>query len=334
MKVLVIGKPSYDVIIPTDKFIIEGSKNLVKEKYELIGGASIYTAELLTKWGVDVTFTGVVGNDAGGQRVKADLEALNINVKYLEINYEHKTSLNYILVNKENGSSTSLKQVMDYNLVKYKYDFNPDFIISDGTDMPGTLAALNNYPNSKFILLANVVSQEYYNVSKRCNYVVANSAFAKALTKLDLEIGKNKAMVNFFQKIKDLNKADYVVTLKDKGVLYAKDRDVKMLPAVKTNVVDDTNAGPAFFAAYCYGIINGFDKDVVMKIANTTAAIAMQKYGVTGIPMLNDVLKVLNIKIEGVNDKEETESKPAQSDAQNANESATPKQEGEETKSE
>ena len=79
---------------------------------------------------------------------------------------------------------------------------------------------------------------------------------------------------------------------------------------------------------------DGFDKDVVMKIANTTAAIAMQKYGVTGIPMLNDVLKVLNIKIEGVNDKEETESKPVQSDAQNANDSALPKQEGEEAKSE
>ena len=145
-----------------------------------------------------------------------------------------------------------------------------------------------------------------------------------------LQTTDKKTPVNATQIVDKLEN-EYVIGKTDRRSIY---RDVKMLPAVKTNVVDDTNAGPAFFAAYCYGIINGFDKDVVMKIANTTAAIAMQKYGVTGIPMLNDVLKVLNIKIEGVNDKEETESKPVQSDAQNANDSALPKQEGEEAKSE
>ena len=144
--------------------------------------------------------------------------------------------------------------------------------------------------------------------------MVANSSFAKALTKMDLELNKSKALVNFFQKIKDLNKAEYVVTLKDKGVLYTKEREVKMLPATKTNIVDDTNAGPVFFGAYCYGIINGLDKDITMKIASASAALGMQKYGIEGIPKLDEICNILNIKLT---DNKELEKKEENNNAQN-----------------
>ena len=305
MKILVIGKPTYNIILTQDKYLVEGSKNILKEKYEMMGGASVYAATLLAKWGLDVTYTGVLGADPNGQKIKTDLENSGVNTKYIELNYENKTSIDYILINKANGSSTQMITEMPVNLAKYKYDFIPDYIIMDGTDMQGSLAALNNFPHAKFILLANKVDQELYNISKRCTYVVANSSYAKALTKMDLELNKSKALVNFFQKIKDLNKAEYVVTLKDKGVLYTKEREVKMLPATKTNVVDDTNAGAVFFGAYCYGLINGLDKDITMKIATTSAALSMQKYGIESIPKLKEVCNILNIKITSQSEKEE-----------------------------
>lgn len=313
MKILVIGKPTYNIILTQDKYLVEGSKNLLTEKYEMMGGATVYAAVLLAKWGMDVTYTGVLGADPNGQKIKTDLENAGVNTKYIELNYENKTSLDYIIINKANGSSTQMLMEMPINLLKYKYDFIPDYIIMDGTDSMGALAALNNFPHAKFILLANKVDQELYNISKRCNYVVANSSFAKALTKMDLELNKSKALVNFFQKIKDLNKAEYVVTLKDKGVLYTKEREVKMLPATKTNVVDDTNAGPIFFGAYCYGIVNGIDKDVTMKIASASAAVGMQKYGIEGIPKLDEICNILNISLS---DNKNTEVKEEDNDAQ------------------
>ena len=313
MKILVIGKPTYNIILTQDKYLVEGSKNLLTEKYEMMGGATVYAAVLLAKWGMDVTYTGVLGADPNGQKIKTDLENAGVNAKYIELNYENKTSLDYIIINKINGSSTQMLMEMPINLLKYKYDFIPDYIIMDGTDPMGALAALNNFPHAKFILLANKVDQELYNISKRCNYVVANSSFAKALTKMDLELNKSKALVNFFQKIKDLNKAEYVVTLKDKGVLYTKEREVKMLPATKTNVVDDTNAGPIFFGAYCYGIVNGIDKDVTMKIASASAAVGMQKYGIEGIPKLDEICNILNISLS---DNKNTEVKEEDNNAQ------------------
>ena len=61
MKILVIGKPTYNIVLTQDKYLVEGSKNLLKEKYEMMGGATVYAAVLLAKWGMDVTYTGVIG---------------------------------------------------------------------------------------------------------------------------------------------------------------------------------------------------------------------------------------------------------------------------------
>ena len=35
MKILVIGKPTYNIVLTQDKYLVEGSKNLLKEKYQL-----------------------------------------------------------------------------------------------------------------------------------------------------------------------------------------------------------------------------------------------------------------------------------------------------------
>jgi sulfofructose kinase len=308
MKVLVIGKPSFNVILPLESFVLENTKTSLALKEELIGGSSVYAACLLAKWGVDVSYTGVVGGDQYGTLIKNSLESYKVNTKFLEINYEKKTSMNYILINKTNGSSTQIYVDNGVMLTKYKYDFVPDVILMDGTDVNGSLAALNNFPMAITILLANKVNETIYDISKRCKYVIANSNFAKALTKMDIEINRSKSLVNLFQKIKDLNKAEYVVTLRDNGMLYVSNRQVKMLPAVKVNVVDDTNAGSVFFGAFAYGVINNYDADIRAKIANTAAALSLTKIGITSIPDLNEVLNLIGVKEEVVpNENQNTE---------------------------
>ncbi|MDD4188387.1 MAG: PfkB family carbohydrate kinase [Bacilli bacterium] len=296
MKILVIGKPTYNVILPVEKFILEGSKNKLNEKIEAGGGLAIVASKLLANWKMPVSFSGVVGSDIFGNKIKTELESFNIDTKYLEINCEHPTSVNYLILNKQNGSSTQvIINNPEINLTKYKYDFVPDYILMDGSDLNGSNAALNNYPKAISILMANVVSNNIYSLSKRCTYVVANSSYAMALTKMDLEFNKSKQLVNFMQKIKDLNKAQYVVTLKEKGVLYTSNNQVKIIPAIKLeNIIDDTNSGSVFFGAFSYGIINNYGIDETVKIANIAAGLSMTK--LTYLPNLSEVLKLAGLK--------------------------------------
>lgn len=281
MKVLVIGKPTYNFILPLDNFVTEGSKINLNEKIEMAGGASVYIASLLSKWNMDVSYTGVVGSDQYGTKIKAQLDSFNVNTKYLEINYENPTSTNYIIINKSKGSSTEIsRNDLELNLTKYKYDFVPDFIIMDGTDPSGCFAALNNFPHATSFLFANKVSEQLYDISKKCNYVVANTSYAKALTKLDLELKKPKALVNFMQRIKDLNKAQYIVMMSENGVMYTSDNQVKMIPALKLEkIADDTHSGYMFFAAFVYGMINNYGIDNSVKIGNIAAGLSLTKVG-------------------------------------------------------
>lgn len=279
MNVLVIGKPNYDVVLPVDSYPSLGAFKATSERLEQPGGISVYVACMLSKWGIKVHYAGLISGDETGNKIKAELEKYNVDIKNVETNFEVKSNINYITLDKSNGLSSSVLSDNGAYLTRFKYDIIPDYIIVDGSDIGGGIAAANNYPTSKIIFIGNKVNEQYYDMSKRSHYVCANFDFAKALTKLDAYINKPKTLVNMFQKIKDLNKAQYILMLKENGVLYVKERQVKMIPAVNVVKKDDSNYDAAFFGAYAYSIIRGFDMDMTAKVCNMAAFIGTGRVG-------------------------------------------------------
>ncbi|MDD2504733.1 MAG: hypothetical protein PHF21_00470, partial [Bacilli bacterium] len=61
MNILVIGKPTYNVILPLDNFVLESNDYNLIDKLEMGGGASFYAASLLSKWKMPIFYTGVIG---------------------------------------------------------------------------------------------------------------------------------------------------------------------------------------------------------------------------------------------------------------------------------
>ena len=296
MRVLVIGKPLITSTIILDNFINEGTKTIINERHDEVAGNSVYIAKMLNNWGLEVYYAGAICGDEQGLKIKDELEKENINTTYIETDYERHSSINYILLNKKTGISTQILLDNEAYLTKHRYDINPEFIVTDGTDMGAAIAAANNYPRAKIILLANKVNNDFYNLSKRCHYVCASSSFASALTKMPIDF-KPKALVDLYQKIKDLNKASYIVMLKEKGVLYAKDLNVKQIPGINVQIIDDTYSGSAFFSAYAYGILNNMDIDDIAKIANIAGGISLKEIGIKSIPTKEEVFKLAGIKL-------------------------------------
>ena len=299
MNVLVIGKPRYDIILPLEKYPLDGESKIIKEKIEVAAGTSLYVACMLAKWNIKTYYAGSICGDELGNKIKNTLDRYNVDTKFVEVDYEHKSPINYVLLNRTNGQTTNILHDNEIYLKKYKYDFVPDYIITDGSDMGASIAALNNYPTSKMILFANKVNEEFYNLSKRVSYVCANIDFAEALTKMKYDFNRPKSLVELFQKIKDLNKAEYILMLRDKGVMYISERNVKMIPAIKIDKKDDSNSGSSFFGAYAYGIIKGLNADVTAKIANAAGGLALTKVGsIYTIPEIETVFNTVNLQKE------------------------------------
>ena len=104
VEVLAVGHAAYDVNIFVDEFPRENSKLETYEMLEGGGGPAANAAYLLSCWGANCGFAGLLGDDYYGQRISDEFNSVGTDLSLTETRYGHPTPLSFILVNTRNGS--------------------------------------------------------------------------------------------------------------------------------------------------------------------------------------------------------------------------------------
>ena len=296
MKILVIGHAAYDITTPVESYPIENTKNRVHSRIECGGGPASNAAYLLGKWGLDVTFAGVVGNDLYGKRIKKEFDDINVDTRYLELSDSGQTSQAYIIANRENGSRTILTyRPDDMKLKNLDIDFKPDIILIDGQEFEMSKKMLEKYPNAISIIDASRDRKEIVELSKMVNYLVCSKGFAEQIAEYKIDYNDFNTLVTLFDKLEQVFDNTIVVTLEDKGCLYKNSGEVKIMPSIKVKAVDTTAAGDIFHGAFTYGMAKGFDFEKTLKIANMAGAISVTRIGGrNSIPTEDEMREVYN----------------------------------------
>lgn len=296
MKILVIGHASYDITTPVESYPIENNKIRVHSRVECGGGPASNAAYLLGKWGLDVTFAGVVGNDLYGKRIKNEFEKIKVNTQFLELAQNKKTSSAFIIANRENGSRTVLTyRPDDLKLKNLDIDFEPDVILIDGQEYEKSKEVLNKFPNAISIIDASRDRKEIVELSKMVNYLVCSKGFAEQISQLKIDYNDFNSAVKVLEKLETIFKNNVVVTLEDKGCLYRYNNEVKIMPAIKVKAIDSTAAGDIFHGAFTYGIAKSFNYEKALKIANIAGAISVTRIGGrNSIPTAAEMREVYN----------------------------------------
>lgn len=296
MKILVIGHASYDITTPVESYPIENNKIRVHSRVECGGGPASNAAYLLGKWGLDVTFAGVVGNDLYGKRIKNEFEKIKVNTQFLELAQNKKTSSAFIIANRENGSRTVLTyRPDDLKLKNLNIDFEPDVILIDGQEYEKSKEVLNKFPNAISIIDASRDRKEIVELSKMVNYLVCSKGFAEQISQLKIDYNDFNSAVKVLEKLETIFKNNVVVTLEDKGCLYRYNNEVKIMPAIKVKAIDSTAAGDIFHGAFTYGIAKSFNYEKALKIANIAGAISVTRIGGrNSIPTAAEMREVYN----------------------------------------
>ena len=296
MKILVIGHAAYDITTPVESYPIENTKNQVHSRIECGGGPASNAAYLLGKWGLDVTFAGVVGNDLYGKRIKKEFDDINVDTRYLELSDSGQTSQAYIIANRENGSRTILTyRPDDMKLKNLDIDFKPDIILIDGQEFEMSKKMLEKYPNAISIIDASRDRKEIVELSKMVNYLVCSKGFAEQIAEYKIDYNDFNTLVTLFDKLEQVFDNTIVVTLEDKGCLYKNNGEVKIMPSIKVKAVDTTAAGDIFHGAFTYGMAKGFDFEKTLKIANMAGAISVTRIGGrNSIPTEDEMREVYN----------------------------------------
>lgn len=298
METIIIGKPAVNVYLPLQEFPNEGDVFHINTKYESVGNVGATSSCLLAKYGLKNHFTGVVGSDAYAEKIRNTFKEYGIDTKYMETNYEKGTVVNYMVLNTKNGITTKiLYNDPENQLVKYKYDFIPNFAIIDGTDFAGAYALLNNTANCQTLFYARFGDRDTINLSKRCTYVVCTQVFAEMMSKETID-DSQASCINLYQRLVDISgKSNYIIILKNHKILYCVDGKVKLVPEMKMNIVDYSSFDSIFVGALAYALIRNVNLDDAIKFADTAASISIGKVGeVDSIPELMEVLENSGLK--------------------------------------
>lgn len=292
MEILAIGKPAINIYLPLQEFPEEGDVFSIENKNESLGNVAAVSACLLAKWKINSHFTGVVGNDGYAEKINETFKTYGVDTHYVETNFDVGTATNTMILNAKTGVVTKvLFNNPKAQLQKYRYDFQPDLVIMDGTDLAGTNAMLNNNQSIKKIFYARRGDADTLNISKRCDQVICTQNFAEVITK-EQPNGTPEGYVDFYQKIVDkCGSSNYIVILNDHKILYSLDGKVKLLPEMKINNADASSFDSIFTGTFSFAYANGVAIDDAIKLANTAAGISLSKIGEEpSIPSLDEVL--------------------------------------------
>lgn len=291
MKVLCIGHAAYDITIPVDSYPVENTKNRISKRIECGGGPASNAAYLLAKWNVETYFAGMIGDDLYGDRIKKEFEEVGVNTKYLIQSKDYQTTSSFVIANQDNGNRTVFAyRPQSISMKAIDFDFIPDFILIDGHEPELSKDALRRYPNAISVIDAGRAKKEVIELCYLVNYLVCSKEFAEQVSGIKIDYSDLNTISNVYNYLKNEFKNKIVITLEDKGCVYEKNEDIKIMSSIKVKALDSTGAGDIYHGAFMYGLTQNFDIEKVVSYANLAGAISVTRVGGRySIPTLEEV---------------------------------------------
>lgn len=295
MKVLCLGQAAYDITLPIDHYPVENKKVRIPSRVECGGGSSSNCAYLLSKWGLNTYFAGVVGSDYYGSKIKEEFMQGNVNTKYLQTSDEYGTTASYIIANTTVGSRTILTN-RDPNIKMFPTEIKEkfDFLLFDGYEKDIALQLINDNPDSIKILDAGSMKEATVELGHLVDYLVCSKDFAEEFTGMKVDYENISSLITIYNTLKKEFQNKIVITLESKGC-FTYDNGYKLVPSIPMKAVDSTGAGDIYHGAFMYCIAKNYDLVKTMIISNIAGALSVTKIGGRySIPSLEEVMDKYN----------------------------------------
>ena len=315
MKTLVISKPVYDYILPLVEFPQDGDNFFIDSSIKTMSNIGSIVSITLANYGIDTSYTGAIGEDDTGKKIKEIFTNNKVDIQYIETIYDEHTCINHKIYNSKSNKFTSIEEKsLKKGLMKYKYEFIPDVIIMDDGDYNANMAAINNYPNANKIYIGEKFTNDSSVYCNKCNYVICNIDFASNATGIYNNLNKPKTIVSLFQKYMDTYKSNLIIKLSNFDLLYCVNDEVRIIKNVNNNL---TNKDYLYYAVLIYFLINTNDIENSIKYTNKAMLSSQNDIDMLkNIPDYKEVSKLLeelktktpNIQNEVINENNQTQN--------------------------
>jgi pseudouridine kinase len=282
--VVVIGAASLDTKGRSDMPLISGTSNPGSIRISP-GGVGRNVAENLARLGVSTLLLSAVGDDSVGRYLLEATAAGGVDVSRLIVSSD-LPSASYLAVVDENGNPVlSIDDMHIMELVTPKYIYanrkwitGANMIVLDANLSPGSIksaisvAAKASVPicvDPASLALAPRVSPHL----SQLFMVVPNQDEAEALSGVPSTDSDQATAAA--QKLVSMGVETAVITLAEKGLVYATSKESGRVPAIQIEVTDPTGGGDALTGALVFGLVNGFSVSEAVRLGVSAAALTL-----------------------------------------------------------
>ncbi len=271
------------------------------EFYEGGGGKGSNQAVAAAKLGGSVSFIGRIGNDKYGMDAIRMYESFGMSKESLIVDDATHSGISVILIDEAGNNSIMVVLGANLNLSSADIDSSADIIKRSeyvGFQLENA-AELVSYGIKKAHALGVKVlldpapvqplSDEIYPL---LHIIKPNEHEATMLT--GIHVTDRDSAVRAAQWFLDKGVQNAVITLGEKGVLYASAQEAAWFETIQVDTVDTTGAGDCFSGALLCALCDGKDIKDAIRFANAAAAISVTRKGVVdAAPTLDEVTSFL-----------------------------------------
>lgn len=288
MGIVVIGPAFVDIKgFPINKYNPYGrNEGRIKTVH---GGVSRNIVEDISNMELRPTFLSLVDDNAQGDEVINRLKVHKVNTRYIS---KVKDGMGvWLAVFNENGDvAGSISKRPNFLPVLDTIKKHGDEIFSscdsisiemdlDQRILKKVLFYAKKYNKKVHAAITNMtIACERRDLFKKIDCLVCNNEEAGILFMEDYKnIEPAEMMKIAFEKIKAAKISNIVITMGEKGAIYAsKNGDLGIIPAMDVNVIDTTGAGDSFFAGVSAGLTYGKSLKEACEIGTKLAGAVIQ----------------------------------------------------------
>ncbi len=302
IKAAVVGSINMDIILNAEKIPSEGENVLGTQYGYANGGKGANQAIALSRLGADVRMIGKVADDVNGSKLLENLKNNNIDIAGVATDGS-ATGLAAILIdgqgknriivyegaNAEIAPNEAIKSISDdTKLLLVQFETNEEVV-----------SAVVNYAvknNITTVIDCGPAKPFCLEKMQSATIISPNESETKALTGISPD--DEKSILEASEILMNRSKAQFVVLkLGSRGCSVWNGKELRLIPAYKSKVVDTTAAGDCFTAAMALEFIRSGDIYKACDMGNKAGAIAVSRMGAADSMPEPD--EILNFKAHG-----------------------------------
>lgn len=305
-RIAVIGLSGKSIFMKTDHFHHPGETIIASTYHQEYGGKGYNQAVAAKRFGVDVSFLTIVGNDEIADAVEMSLKNEGINTFVIK-KANGLSAVAYILIDKSGknqvtcypGISTSLTKedvkLFEKEIARSKY-LLLQLEMSDES-LAEAISIAKKW-DTKIILNPAPYHQIRIDLLSKCDILTPNEAEANELFNLNNDFSINQ--------IKKINFSKVVITLGEKGSVLKDEIMFDQINPLKVNAINTTGAGDTYNGVLAASLVQNYSLKEAAMIASIAASLSVTKeFVIDSIPQKSEIItkyfsicKKNNVKLE------------------------------------